>query len=113
MSALDEIWGEHARQGGFVLIAGHTPVGEIPRSMIGGAVLADLGEGTKGWVRWRGTMILLPTVVEVARPPHESYRIDQMMTMGTLDCDLDEHDYAERAKKRHDSYWRPVWWTGK
>jgi hypothetical protein len=82
----------------------------IDRTMLGGLILhgMNIPETEKGWMRWRGSVILIPEVIERNRDP-SAYRMDQMIT-GLLNVELD-NNYAERAKKTADSFWQPTWWN--
>lgn len=94
-------YGERSVQAPFsAVVAGAQEVEGIKRAMIGGVILADIG--IEYWQRWRGTMILIPKMIDAMRKPVGA-RVDQMMT------DYLGRENAELKKTPHDSFWVPEW----
>lgn len=95
------MWGERAIQAPFAAIVTKTSeIDGVKRAMFGGVVLADIG--SEGWQRWRGTMILIPRMIDKTRKPCVM-RMDQMVT-DPLSWEIAEHKRVPR-----DSFWVPEW----
>jgi hypothetical protein len=94
-------YGEHSVSAPFAaVVSGALEVEGVKRTMIGGIMLADFGK--EYWQRWRGTMILIPRMIDKTRKPC-GMRIDQMMT------DPLAREIAELKKVPRDSFWVPEW----
>lgn len=94
---LGEMYGERAVQAEFAtIVCRRSPVEGVARAMIGGVVLAGIGD--EGWQRWRGTMILIPSSIDKPREKNASaYPINRMMV------DFLNHDLE------CETYWKAEW----
>lgn len=92
-NALGEMWGDNAVQAPFMAIACRRSEG---RMMIGGTLLAD-GCLSDKWERWRGTMIIVPTKIEVQRRD-TYYRLEQMMVNDLVIDQVWKQQWSESKK---------------
>lgn len=94
-------YGERAIQAPFsAIVCRKEQVDGVKRAMVGGVVLAEIGDN--GWQRWRGTMILIPRMIDKARREHW-YRLDQMMVNHL------NYETTEQEMKSRDSFWKREW----
>jgi hypothetical protein len=95
MSVLGELWGDRAVQAPFGAIACSRDDG---RSTIAGTILSPMCKSNT-WERWRGTMILIPNLIEIANLKEmRVQRLDQML------CTFLGQDNDEERK-----FWRKTW----
>lgn len=100
-NVLGGMWGDHAVQAPFCLaVTKGDPEEGIARAMVGGVILADIGD--EQWQRWRGTAILLPRMIDKTRRK-TSMRIDQIL------ADYIGREMSEYEKLPRDSFWVPTW----
>lgn len=101
MNILGEMYGERAIYAPFALIAAKTSqVGSFQRTMIGGVVID--GFGGDNWERWRGTMILIPNMIDKMRKKTSDSTINQMMTTY---LGIETEDTGQES----DSFWKSDW----
>lgn len=98
---IGEMYGERAIQAPFsAIVCRKEQVDGIKRAMIGGIVLANIGNDN--WQRWRGTMILIPRMIDNERKPTGA-QLNQMMINWL------NHETLEKDMKSKDSFWKPEW----
>lgn len=101
---IGEMYGERAVSAPFAFIIGSNNKNNTS-TKLAGVILANM-DAPKQWVRWRGTAILIPSMIDIVRRS-SAMRIDQMMT-GPLSSDMTEDDINDP-----EAFWKPVWRSNK
>ena len=99
--SLGAMWGEravHALCG--LAVTATDEVNGIKRTMIGGTVFG--GFGATHWERWRGTIILIPKMIDVSTHC-AGWQIQDLMMHGI------NRDLTDDEMKDQNAIWKPVW----